>query len=109
MELCPMVRARSGSGVRPMSAIEELKKEGLLTKKQLARLQKKGLEKARTLKLVRKFNDEQARRVFIAHYIKNGRKWDSKVTQKQFNHLMETRHRLHERIARLVPEKVEPD
>jgi len=63
----------------------------------------------RKLKLTRKFNDKQARRILIAHYKKNNNKWDSNEARKQFSRLMDSRWTIHERLVRFQGEKKNPE
>lgn len=92
-----------------MSALDELESEGLLTKKQIKEIKRKANLKARKLKLQRKIVDQLARNHF-EKYIANGRSWKGlERDRQQFRSYMKQRHALHERIARIVPEKVEPE
>src|SRR5207248_1274443 len=99
-----------------MSAFEDLERafknaRSPELKAALALLKVASKTKAYRLKAQRKAIDEQAREIFKAHYDptrpKNER-WDSKVAVTQFRAIMSKRHKLHEEIAKLVPEKIEP-
>lgn len=92
-----------------MSSLEELEKEGLLSKRQLKALKIRARARATQLKRLRTIQDKIARQVF-QNYINNGRSWKGIEDKRAlFRKLMSNRHKLHERIARLVPEPVEPE
>ena len=92
-----------------MSAFEDFEIEGVFTKKQIVAAKKRARKIAGGLKKMRTINDQRARAIFQKHYIENGRKWDTKSAREAFRNLMANRHALHERIARLVPEQIEPE
>lgn len=92
-----------------MSELELIEVEKLLSKKDIKNLKRRARRRAQQLKTLRTFYDRLARKHF-KKYIENGRSWKGlEADKKLFRDLMSKRHKLHERIARLVPEKVEPE
>ncbi len=92
-----------------MSSIQDLEAEGLLTKRQLKALKIRAKAKARLLKRQRNVVDALARKQFKL-FQANGRSWNGlKEERAKFRAQMTKRHKLHERIAKLVPEPVEPE
>ncbi len=57
--------------------------------------------RVRTLKLIRAFNDKQARKLLQNHYKKNGDKWTSPVHKKEFQKLMDARWDVHQKLGKL--------
>src|SRR6266705_1311565 len=92
-----------------MSALDEIKREGLMSKKDFKALEIRAKAKAKQIKLERKRIDLLARIIF-KKYIANGRSWKGLEKDRTlFRKQMTQRHKLHERIARLVDETVEPE
>ena len=92
-----------------MSEIELIEMEGLLSKRALRQLKKKAKVRAQYWKRKRRLVDSKAREVFKV-YLANGKSWKGKEQDRaKFRNLMSKRHSYHEHIARLVPEKVEPE
>ncbi len=100
-----------------MSTVEELdkllgNKSDKKLKAAIRLLKQHARSKAKELKLIRSVNDRQARILMVQYYKKGAdgkRHWTSKEANAAFRRLMTTRHKLHERIAKLVPEKIEPE
>ena len=98
-----------------MSSIQELNALGVLTPKMLKQLQARAKAKARELKLIRTVNDRQARILLKRYYDRTqkfketGDHWKNKAARTSFRNLMSTRHKLHQRISKLVPEKTDPE
>ncbi len=103
-----------------MSSVDDLDREFRKTrnpelKRALLVLKRQAQRRASSLKHQRKIVDAQARVIFKQHYNPKGpkgKKWEggnNGVYARQFRALMTKRHKLHERVARLVPEKIEPE
>lgn len=92
-----------------MSSIEELEALGLIKGKELENLKRRAKRRAQQLKTLRAFYDKRAR-IYFKKYIENGRSWKGiKSDREMFRMYMSKRHKLHESIARIVPEPVEPE
>jgi hypothetical protein len=92
-----------------MSAVEDLELESIMSPKAFKALKRKLRIRANELKTLRAFYDKQARRIFKKFYVNNNRRWKTPGSRIEFRKLMTKRHKLHERIARIVPEAVEPE
>lgn len=92
-----------------MSDIENLEESGVFTKAEAERFKKIARQRAAVLKRERTRTDKIARKAF-QFYINNGRSWKGQeMARAVFRAAMVKRHKLHQRIARLVPEPVEPE
>jgi len=93
-----------------MSSIQDLKDEkGLLSKEVLAYLKMRARKRASEIKALRRQLDTKARALMRASFNKKTRKWENKMDKKAFGKLMAKRKTYHERIAKLVPEKKDPE
>ena len=93
-----------------MSAIEDFRLEFAKSNPKLYReLVAAAKRKARYLKLQRRGKDRILRDFMRRHFDKKTRKWDSMKNTLYFRRQMAERHHLHQRIARLVPEKKDPE
>ena len=63
----------------------------------------------RKLKLIRAFNDKQARKLLRNHYNKNGNKWTSPVHKKEFQKLMDSRWLVHQKLVKIQGEQKDPE
>src|SRR5204862_6509439 len=82
-------------------SLESLLKDINLQSKYARAVLKAQRLQVRKLKLILKFDDNEARRFFALHYRKNGNRWDSKANKQQFGDLIANRRKVSQRIVRI--------